>query len=136
MREGVTEGRERRRRAISAVALLYASWGLLTWFIFVYGRLLYTLRGAKSEAAYVQSWGIALGMDQGMGFKDVAVEALKAAVVAALLEPYVVPTATWFEEHVDFLSVHASAVTSAAAQAAQTRWGRLASTIKHYAYHV
>ena len=132
LRDGITQARRQYRQRLFALACTYGAWGLFTWMVFVYGRLIYTLRGAKSESAYVQSWGIALGMEQGAGFQDVLTEACKAALIAMLLEPHVVPAHTWFEEHVDFLSVHATV----ARQAAKTRWGRLVVAIRHYAYHV
>ena len=56
--------------------------------IFVYGRLIYTLMGEKSEASFVQSWGVAMGIENATGFKEVLTGALQAAVIAMLLEPF------------------------------------------------
>ena len=59
-------------------------------------------------------------------------EALKAALIAALLEPYVVPSVGWFEGHADFLSVHASL----AHHELSSRTKRLFASVRHYAAHI
>ena len=58
-------------------------------------------------------------------------EAVKSALIMLLLEPFLVPGPTWFEQHVDFLSVAATLVHDVAA----TRWQRLVVAVKHYAAH-
>ena len=97
--------------------------------IFVYGRLIYALEGAKAESSFVASWGIALGIENASGFQEVLTGAIKAAVIAALLEPLVVPPLTWFEQHVDFLSVYASFTLTTAS----SRWARIREGVRHYA---
>ena len=57
---------------------------------------------------------------------------MKAAAIAALLEPFIIPPATWFETHVDFLSVHCTLVHDATV----SRWRRTLNSITHYAAHV
>ena len=59
-------------------------------------------------------------------------EAVKAAAIALLLEPFIIPPATWFETHVDFLSVHCTLVHDASV----SRWRRVLNSVKHYAGHV
>ena len=47
--------------------------------------------------------------------------AAKAAMIALLLEPFLVPNAIWFEQHIDFLSVHASMTRGSMG----SRWERI-----------
>ena len=113
------------------------------------------------EKRYVQSWAISVGIDNATKFEQARVVVLPAArarargaaagrdagcglpaqvlraavegaLVAALLEPVLVPAQAWFEQHVDFLSVHARLATRAGGGWA----ARTAMAIRHYATHI
>ena len=98
LREGQALTRSRRKTRSAALLFVYAAWGIMVWMIFVYGRLLYNLLGSKAEASFVSSWAIALGLENASGFQDVVAEAAKAALIALLLEPYLVPSSAWMEQ--------------------------------------
>lgn len=51
----------------------------------------------------MRSWLIALGIDNVTEFKQVVQQALKTVLIFMLLEPFLIPKATWFEEHCEFL---------------------------------
>ena len=78
------------------------------------------------------SWAIALGVENASGFQDVLTSALEAALVAALLEPYVVPSVAWIEQHADFLSVYGSLAQDQLGSRAQ----RLLASVRHYSAHI
>ena len=82
--------RARVKTRAYAILFIYAAWAICTWMIFVYGRLIYSLEGSKGEASFVQSWGIAVGLEQGNGFQELVNSAIKGAVIALLLEPFIV----------------------------------------------
>ena len=90
-------------------------------FIFVYGMLIYRQLGAQAEESFSRSFGISWAMNQVTEWQDVAKEALKAAVVMAILERlYLSPNAQWLEQHIDYLSVQAIV-----AERGLSMWGRI-----------
>ena len=70
LREGRALARARVKTTSAAMLFVYAAWAICTWMIFVYGRLIYQLLGSKSEAAFVESWGIAIGIENASGFQE------------------------------------------------------------------
>jgi hypothetical protein len=146
-----------RVMAVSGLIGIYLSWGILTWFIFAYGLLIYTQLGAGAEESFVRAWLVALGVDNAAQWKDVAVEALKGAALMLLLDRlWLVSNARWVEarcahvhlrasaciralmffflqrlqDHVDVLSVTATMLTGGAV----SRWQRLRAHLRFFAY--
>jgi hypothetical protein len=56
------------------------------WIIFVYGKLIYNLYGAKTEEAFVKSWGIGLAIELGTGFQELVQQAGQAFFIMFLLD--------------------------------------------------
>ena len=67
------------------------------WIIFVYGKLIYTLYGSKTEEAFVKSWGMGLAIETASGFKDIAQEGAKGFLILLLLDMLLTGPARWFE---------------------------------------
>ena len=67
------------------------------WIIFVYGKLIYTLYGSKTEEAFVKTWGIGLAIETATGFQDIAKEGLKGFLSLLLLDMFLTGPARWFE---------------------------------------
>ena len=42
------------------------------------GKLIYSLYGAKAEAAFVKNWGVGLAIEQAQSFQEVVEHGLKA----------------------------------------------------------
>ena len=121
------------KRACTAFGLLgvYATWAVFAWFIFVrdlpllqtppntfaadfdaclalapqtYGILIYRLLGKQAEQSFARSWGVSYGLNACTEWRDVAREALKGAIILAILETlYLTRNVHWLEEHVDYL---------------------------------
>ena len=72
LREGRALARSRLKTRSAALLFVYAAWGIMVGLIFVYGRLIYSLDGAKSEASFVSSWAIALGIENASGTRATA----------------------------------------------------------------
>ena len=90
----------------------YAAWALLSWFIFTYGLLIYELLGIATEASFVKSWLIALGVENARQWQDILRAALQAAVLMFVLDRmWIMSNAAWVEQHVDYLSVQATLLT-------------------------
>ena len=104
----------------------YAAWALLSWFIFVYGLIIYNLLGSSTEASFVRSWLIALGVENARQWQDILRAALQSAVLMFVLDRmWVMSNAAWVEQHVDYLSVQATLLT-----------GRVATWSKRVRRHV
>jgi hypothetical protein len=120
-----------RVQAASGLIGIYASWAILTWFIFAYGVLIYDQLGASAESSFVRAWLVALGVDNAAQWKDVATEALKGAALLLILDRlWLVSNGRWVEDHVDVLSVTATMLTGGAV----TRWQRLRAHLRFFAF--
>ncbi len=72
------------------------------------GMLIYKLLGADAEASFARSWGVSYGMNAATEWRQVLLEALRAAVILAILERLCLTrNATWLEQHIDYLSLQA-----------------------------
>ena len=81
---------------------------VLRRFIFVYGMIIYTRLGPAAEEEFASSWGIGVGLDNVQQWKDVAQEAVKAALIAVLLDRLrITRNGPWLESYVDFVSAQA-----------------------------
>ena len=90
------------------IAATAICWAMFTWFIFTYGMLIYRLLGEGAESSFSRSFGISYGMGAAQEWKDVAIEACKAAVILVILETlFLTPNPKWLEEHIDYLSLQA-----------------------------
>ena len=99
------------KRLYAALGLLgvYACWAIFSWFIFTYGMLIYRQMGDSAQQKFSQSWGINFAMDSAQQWRDVAQEAAKTAVILVILDMLLIlGNRSWFEEHIDHLSVQAS----------------------------
>lgn len=73
-----------------------------------YGLLIYERLGPSSQEAFAQTWGVGVGLDNAQQWKDVAHEALKAALIMVLLERLRITRGPrWLEGYADFVSVQA-----------------------------
>ena len=62
------------------------------------GMLIYRLLGDDAQQSFAKSWGISYGINAAAEWKDVAIEAAKAAVILAILERlYLTSNASWLE---------------------------------------
>lgn len=75
---------------------------------------------------------VGYGLDVAAGFKDCLEEGLKVALLFFLLEPFVVPTSTWYEEVVDFLSVQATLYHG---RSTTSWWQRMVVHQRFYGYN-
>ena len=70
--------------------------------------LIYKLLGGSAEQEFARSWGVSYGMNAATEWKDVLTEAVKAAVILAIMERlFLTRNSSWLEEHVDYLSLQA-----------------------------
>ena len=70
-----------------AQALTRLHGGLRTCrFIFTYGMLLYKLLGEDGQASFARSWGISYAVGAASEWQDIVKEAIKGAIVLAILE--------------------------------------------------
>jgi hypothetical protein len=99
------------KRLYAALGLLgvYLCWAIFSWFIFTYGMLIYRQMGDSAQQKFSQTWGINFGMDSAQQWRDVAQEAAKTAVILIILDMLLIlGNRSWFEEHIDHLSVQAT----------------------------
>ena len=78
------------------------------------GMLIYRLLGEDAESSFARSWGISYGINAAAEWKDVAIEAAKAAVILAILERlFLTSNASWLEARANRkLSTAACALTA------------------------
>lgn len=70
--------------------------------------IIYTRLGPAAEEEFASSWGIGVGLDNVQQWKDVAQEAVKAALIAVLLDRLrITRNGPWLESYVDFVSAQA-----------------------------
>lgn len=100
-------------------------------FVFVYGLLVYNLLGTRAETDFIQSWLVALGVDNASQWREVLQDALKAGALLFLADRlWLLSNSRWMEDHVDYLSVQATMLTGATL----TRWQRIKAHLNFYAY--
>ncbi len=91
-------------------------WGIFSWTILVYGRLMYNLIGGAEGQKFTQSWGISVGLAQAAEARAAVVNVVETCALLALLEAlWLLPNSTWLERTADDASVHAVLLRSAAA---------------------
>ena len=62
--------------------------------------LIYTLLGEKAQDEFTRSWGIGYALDNASEWQDVALTALKVALLMVVLDALrLTKNAAWFEEH-------------------------------------
>lgn len=72
------------------------------------GMLIYRLLGEEEEAAFARSWGVSYGLSAATEWREVAKEALKGALLVAVLETlYLTPNVQWLEENCDHMALQA-----------------------------
>jgi hypothetical protein len=102
-------GRTTTRYKYAGYVVLHLSWGIFTWIIIAYGRLVYNLLGARAYSDFTTSWGVGIGMGQVSDARGVIVAALHAVLLMAILELlWLIPNGDWLSNYADFGSVYAS----------------------------
>ena len=63
--EAEAEAAARRTKRLNAVALggVVSVWVVMSFFIFVYGNIIYSLLGKEAEQSFSTTWGISYAMD-------------------------------------------------------------------------
>ena len=75
---------------------------------------MYELLGVRTETAFMNSWGIGIGLGQVQDAQSVIVSACEAVLVLTVLELlWLQQNGTWLEQYVDFASIFAAAVRPA-----------------------
>ena len=70
--------------------------------------LIYRLLGENAESEFARSWGISYGLNAATEWKDIAIEAGKAALILLILERlFLTRDGSWLEQHIDYLSLQA-----------------------------
>ena len=90
----------RYKRAVMVLGLggTFFCWAIFAWFIFTYGMLLYKLLGDEGQASFARSWGISYGVGAASEWQDIVKEAIKGAIVLAILERLLLTrNANWLE---------------------------------------
>ena len=130
------------KRFYASIGLLgvYLCWTIFAWFIFTYGMLIYRNLGDKAQEEFAKTWGcvaargwadvtavralaltdsrlrsIGYGMDNATEWQEVLKTAAKTALILVILDLLrLSKNASWFEEHVDFVSMQAVLFNGAA----------------------
>jgi hypothetical protein len=88
------------------LVMVYAAWGLLVWFVLVYGALIYRLLGDSAEKNFIRTWGLGLGLSQVNDFRDVLISLVQLAAAVTILEAlWLTSNRSWFEATADALSI-------------------------------
>ena len=82
----VVFGRTTTRYKYAGYVVLHLSWGIFTWIIIAYGRLVYNLLGSRAYSDFTNSWGVGIGMGQVSDARGVIVAALHSLLLMAILE--------------------------------------------------
>ena len=70
--------------------------------------IIYRNLGQDAEVQFAKTWGVGVGLDNVQQWKDVAQEALKAALLIMILDMLRATShRQWFEDFCDFASVQA-----------------------------
>ena len=106
---------EKRLYASAGLLGVYVCWTVFAWVIFTYGMLIYKTLGADAQNQFAQTWGVGYALNNASEWQDVFQTAAKAAVLLVILDMLrLTKNATWFEEHVDFVSLQAVLFNGAA----------------------
>ena len=94
------DARMKRLYASAGLVGVYICWAIFSWFIFTYGMLIYRNLGANAQNEFSKTWGIGYGMNSATEWQDVAITAVKAALLIVILDALrVTKNSSWFEEH-------------------------------------
>ena len=63
------------------------------------------LYGQRAEAAFTRSWGVGLGIEQAVQFKDVIEDSGRLFLTLLFMQLLLVSPGRWWEQHLDALSV-------------------------------
>ena len=131
----------KRLYASAGLIGIYICWTIFSWFIFVYGMIIYKNLGPEAQNSFSQTcvpcfpdvsllprhaysrafplvhrrWGVSYALDNCSEWQDVAIEACKVALILVVLDLLrITKDRPWFEEHVDFISIQAMLFNGAA----------------------
>ena len=124
----------KRLYASAGLIGIYICWAIFSWFIFVYGMIIYKNLGPEAQNSFSQTWGVSYALDNCSEWQDVMIEACKVALILVVLDLLrVTKDRPWFEvrascrvravavadppaaqEHVDFISIQAMLFNGAA----------------------
>jgi len=65
---------------------IYICWAIFSWFIFVYGMIIYKNLGPEAQNSFSQTWGVSYALDNCSEWQDVAIEACKVALILVILD--------------------------------------------------
>ena len=70
---------------------------------------MYNLLGVKAERDFTRSWGVGIGLSQVSDARALIMSTLQALAVVTILDLlWLVQNSSWYETHVEFLSVYAT----------------------------
>ena len=108
--EEVVEDDTFTRRLAMFIGLfsVYICWALFTWFIFVYGMLIYQGLGSGAENGFSRSFGISFALNQAAEWREIVTATAKAVLLAAILDRlFLTPHEVWMEGALDLMSIQA-----------------------------
>ena len=77
--------------------------------------LIYKQLGANAQAEFAKTWGVGYALNNASEWQDVFITACKAALLVVILDALrLTKNSSWFEEHVDFVSMQAVLFNGAA----------------------
>jgi hypothetical protein len=89
---------------------LFASHASLAFsfqIIIAFGRRIYDLQGPASESTFIKTWCIGIGFGQIQEWTYVVRTALEAVLVLSVADLlWLAQDASWFENHMDWLSIY------------------------------
>ena len=116
--EAIAAARRQRIMVGVAMAGLLITWVVMSYIIFVYGMVVYTLLGMQAENAFSQTWGVSYLMQLASEWQDILTECGKTILILLVLDRLrVISDAKWFENHLDVVSIQATLFTGA-----RTNW--------------
>jgi hypothetical protein len=102
--------------------VLYTTWGVFVWLIFVYGKLIYDLLGPSVEEEFARAWAVGVGLNQLNDLQAFVVTTAQVLLAATVLDAlFLLPNVRWLETQVDYASVQASSLRGASGSWAR-RW--------------
>ena len=108
--------RYQRNSNIAAFVGIYVVWVVMSYFIFVYGMVVYNLLGASAQNSFSATWGMSYLLDNISQWKDVATTAVQTVAVLYVYDALrIISDGRWFEAHLDTLSVQATLLSGARA---------------------
>jgi hypothetical protein len=90
--------------------LLYATWGVFVWLIFVYGKLIYDLLGPSVEEEFARAWAVGIGLHQLSDLQAFVVTTAQVLLAATVLDAlFLLPNVRWLETQGARCTSHACA---------------------------